>query len=510
MILLPVIERELRAAARSKATYRNRFISAVAVIGVTIWIFYDRRWSPQHQIGKEVFESVSLTALVVALIAGLFSTADSISEERREGTLGLLYLTDLRSGHVVLGKLVAHSIPSFFALAVIVPILGIPFLLGGVTGAEMARTALVLLDALWLSITAGLLGSTLSKDDRVTRLMTFLIVVAAAVVAPLLKLTEVSALWAWDAAQDVRYTAPGAKDSFWIAMAAQFAAACFCLSLAAWRARILWHERPKTVQQQKIFENWRNWSVGSADERKSWRELLLNKNPGLWLACRRRSRTALLWLLLGIGLVILFYIRQTEHRIHPAVGLLFSVIFHTIIKVTIAFAAARGLSDEARSGGLELLLTTELSPNRLVSGVFGGLARSFGAALAVIIAMEALWIVTGRVETLFSGDFKTFLWMRLVFLVFDAVTLAFYALWLGVKTQRSGRAALKALLMIMILPDILGMLLYSRVLGINNPSELMVVCWFLINAVLIARSIGPLAKLRQKASEQFSPSSARA
>src|SRR4051812_29272062 len=109
MILLPVIERELRAAARSKATYRNRFIAAVAMIGVTVWVFFERRWMPQHQIGREVFESVSLTSLIVALVAGLFSTADSISEERREGTLGLLYLTDLRSGHVVFGKLVAHS-----------------------------------------------------------------------------------------------------------------------------------------------------------------------------------------------------------------------------------------------------------------------------------------------------------------------------------------------------------------------------------------------------------------
>src|SRR6185503_1333561 len=104
MILLPVIERELLVAARRKQTYRNRFLAALGIIGVLLWVVYQYRWQPQSAMGSEIFDYITMMALIVSLLAGLFHTADSISEERREGTLGLLYLTDLKSLHVVFGK----------------------------------------------------------------------------------------------------------------------------------------------------------------------------------------------------------------------------------------------------------------------------------------------------------------------------------------------------------------------------------------------------------------------
>src|SRR5437868_1630153 len=148
MILLPVIERELRVAARTRQTYRNRFVAALGIIGVMLWVIYDLRGHAQAELGNGIFDYVTHMALFVALLAGFFHTADCISEERREGTLGLLYLTGLRGIDVVFGKLVAHSIPAFFALATIVPVLGIPFLLGGITPGELERAALILLNAL--------------------------------------------------------------------------------------------------------------------------------------------------------------------------------------------------------------------------------------------------------------------------------------------------------------------------------------------------------------------------
>src|SRR5688500_11945721 len=152
MILLPVIERELRVTARTRQTYRNRFLAALGMIAVLLWILYDSRAASQTQLGNDTFEFITATALVLSLLAGFFHTADCISEERREGTLGLLYLTDLRSLHVVFGKLFAQSIPAVFALATIVPVLAVPFLLGGITPAELQRVAVILVNALWLSL----------------------------------------------------------------------------------------------------------------------------------------------------------------------------------------------------------------------------------------------------------------------------------------------------------------------------------------------------------------------
>ena len=67
-----------------------------------------------------------------------------MSEEKREGTLGLLFLTDLRGFDVVLGKLVACSLRGAYGLVAALPVIGLALLMGGVTGFELWRLALVL------------------------------------------------------------------------------------------------------------------------------------------------------------------------------------------------------------------------------------------------------------------------------------------------------------------------------------------------------------------------------
>ena len=73
------------------------------------------------------------TAFVALSWLGLFyciglsrNTMDCISEEKREGTLGLLFLTDLKGYDVALGKLCANSVRSFYALLATVPVVVTP------------------------------------------------------------------------------------------------------------------------------------------------------------------------------------------------------------------------------------------------------------------------------------------------------------------------------------------------------------------------------------------------
>ena len=51
-----------------------------------------------------MLEVFGWAGFVGSAIAGLVLTADCISQERREGTLGLLFLTDLRGPDVALGN----------------------------------------------------------------------------------------------------------------------------------------------------------------------------------------------------------------------------------------------------------------------------------------------------------------------------------------------------------------------------------------------------------------------
>ena len=96
------------------------------------------------ELAQRLFLAFGILALGFCLLAGIFLTADCLSEEKRDGTLGLLFLTDLRGYDVVLGKLIATSVHAVYGLLAIFPVLALPLLMGGVTGGEFWRVVLVL------------------------------------------------------------------------------------------------------------------------------------------------------------------------------------------------------------------------------------------------------------------------------------------------------------------------------------------------------------------------------
>src|SRR6185295_17312104 len=87
-------------------------------------------------------------------------------EEKREGTLGLLFLTDLKGYDIVFGKIVATSLNVVYGMLALFPIMAIPLLAGGVTGAEFWRVVMVALNNLFFSLAVGLFCSALSRDER--------------------------------------------------------------------------------------------------------------------------------------------------------------------------------------------------------------------------------------------------------------------------------------------------------------------------------------------------------
>src|SRR5678816_4172287 len=164
MTFLPIVERELRVAARRTHSYRTRtlvaFITCVIVSGILITA---GQFPTPMKMGQSLFKLLSSLAFVYCLLEGARNTADCLSEEKREGTLGLLFLTDLKGYDVVLGKLLATSLNSFYGVLAIVPPLSIPLLLGGVTGAQFWQTALALVSGLFLSLATGLSVSALGR-----------------------------------------------------------------------------------------------------------------------------------------------------------------------------------------------------------------------------------------------------------------------------------------------------------------------------------------------------------
>src|SRR6266581_1518256 len=137
MTFLPIVGRELRVAARRGGTYWTRSLAAGAAVLVGMWFFgFSFGTTPPH-VSYFIFIGISAVGLLYALVAGRRFTADCLSSEKREGTLGLLFLTDLKGYDVVFGKLAATSFRALYGLLALLPVLAVPLLLGGVTNSEV-------------------------------------------------------------------------------------------------------------------------------------------------------------------------------------------------------------------------------------------------------------------------------------------------------------------------------------------------------------------------------------
>ncbi len=165
MTFLPIVERELRIAARRRFTWWSRIVAAAfALLIFGLMQGLAMAAGGLFSAGQIEFTILSRLAFIFACFAGVFLTSDSISEEKREGTLGLLFLTDLRGYDVVLGKWSSQTLRAFYAVLAAFPMLALPLLAGGVTGREFALTLLVVVNTLFFSLAAGLLVSTISWD----------------------------------------------------------------------------------------------------------------------------------------------------------------------------------------------------------------------------------------------------------------------------------------------------------------------------------------------------------
>ena len=181
MIILPIVERELRTAARRPLVHAARIVAATIACGITTWLLVGASARlPPERVGAALFAALATVGFFASLVAGVLLTADCISEEKREGTLGLLFLTDLRGRDIVLGKLAATSVTALFALLASLPILAIPLIAGGVTPAETGRMALVLVNTLFFSLALGLLVSAFARRERQAMIVTGVLLFVAA------------------------------------------------------------------------------------------------------------------------------------------------------------------------------------------------------------------------------------------------------------------------------------------------------------------------------------------
>src|SRR5438128_640880 len=208
MTFLPIVARELRVAARRRGTYWMRLGAALAALAIGGWVMLIPDLRSPQRLGMALFVPLSIISYGYSLLIGIFRTADCLSEEKREGTLGLLFLTDLKGYDIVLGKLAATSLNAFYGMLAIFPVMAIPLLAGGVTGTEFWRVALVSANNLLFSLAVGIFCSAISKDERKALVSAFLIVLFFTGVLPFIDLLR-HELWQRPSAAILFIPSPG-------------------------------------------------------------------------------------------------------------------------------------------------------------------------------------------------------------------------------------------------------------------------------------------------------------
>jgi Ca2+/Na+ antiporter len=103
---------------------------------------------------------------IIASLNGLRSTCDCIASERRQGTLVLLYLADLKLDTILISKLVTNSMRNAWAFLGTLPVVGLCLLLGGVSGLVFVQGVLAVVAAAWLSLMVGLEQSCRNQGEH--------------------------------------------------------------------------------------------------------------------------------------------------------------------------------------------------------------------------------------------------------------------------------------------------------------------------------------------------------
>jgi ABC-type transport system involved in multi-copper enzyme maturation permease subunit len=467
MSFLSIAQRELRVTARRASTFIIRGAAALLalVIGV-FWLLMLAISGPAPRAaGAWMFGALSWYALLISLLAGVFLASDSLSEERREGTLGFLFLTGLKGWDVVLGKFMAVSLNAFYGLLAVFPIFALCLLAGGVTPGEFARMCLALVNALFFSVAAAMWVSARSRlapramSGSICLLVILIVAGGFALATPLRLLAALSPFESFRLASEAEYLRQ-AKE-FWTALVVSHLAAWTLLGWAGWRLRSFVdnEDAPGAWQRMSARVLWRGHSRRRA--------ALLEANPVLWLLDDSRRLCWIAWVLALAGAAVLFLLAAKGKAVALFTAGYLVWPFYFLLKVFFAIQACRFFSEARRTGALELLCCTPLTMRTIIRGQWMALRRLFLwpvllllcahlAAFAVMASDDSFQLLM-RGATGGGGVKFMLLWTVVKSVpnsVADFFALGWFGMWLALSLRKPALATGLTILYVLILPTI--------------------------------------------------------
>lgn len=184
----PLIAKELRPLLRSRRAFWLLLLALLASGGTFgfIWLNYVENVSASTAafFGRLLFFIVSGVLLGVLGLVSPILTATAIASEREHNTLDLLVATGLSRRRILLGKLAASLAYQFIFILCMLPVLILPFHLGGIGGDEIIFAVLLIAVSV---LTYGMLGLAVScwvRRSAAALVLTLLLVLLLTVIIP--------------------------------------------------------------------------------------------------------------------------------------------------------------------------------------------------------------------------------------------------------------------------------------------------------------------------------------
>jgi ABC-type transport system involved in multi-copper enzyme maturation permease subunit len=447
--VLPIVQRELQTAARNPRLYRWRTLSGLAVLVIVPMIVVNapvaRRWTG-------AFTILGNLALFLCLLEGIRKTSDAISTERREGTLGLLFLSTLTGGDIIFGKLTAATIRSLSTLLVFIPLLSITLLVGGTTGGEFWRGIFVLILALVMSLSVCLCFSTITREGALTASITFVLLLCIlpniiGIYRPLAPwIQPMNPFWIMRNASDSSFSLD--PWPFWSGVVYLIALTLFSLGIASLVLPRAWQDRPFKTRATARFS-----SLPPKLVRR--RRAMLDRNPAMWLMFDPRAHRHLRF---AVEVVLVLVVVVLGMSLFVDIELAFPVVAVALAAVVLASSVhvarltTRNFFEARHNGALELILSTPLKVKDILNGQWLAIRADLFPAMIVFSILSAIVFTF----VLVSGQpaFAIFVGKALVEAVLGIATLAALGIWMGLKAKSPGRAFIATFVVGFIAPHL--------------------------------------------------------
>lgn len=166
----PVLTKELRRRMRSPRAMiiQTVYLSLTGLVTMLIYLAFDVSGSSSLEdgsyIGKTIFITVITVALIQVCIITPSLTAGSVVGEKERQTYDVLITTLLSAWQIVVGKLGAALAFAVLLIVSVLPMAGMSFLFGGVSGVELTIGVIGLFITVMLYASIGMFWSTVMRS----------------------------------------------------------------------------------------------------------------------------------------------------------------------------------------------------------------------------------------------------------------------------------------------------------------------------------------------------------